>query len=66
MRRSAGMKSKSFRKNRSQEIDMDSVEAMRRLTPEERLNAFLTHSRLILELYSAGQQVRKTRFAKPV
>jgi hypothetical protein len=30
----------------------------RRLTPEQRLEAFLVHSRLVTELYRAGQRHR--------
>ena len=32
--------------------------AARRLTPEQRLNAFLAHCQLMMELYAAGQKVR--------
>jgi hypothetical protein len=32
--------------------------ASQRLTPEERLNAFLAHSRLMLELCRAGERLR--------
>jgi len=34
------------------------LEATQRLTPEERLNAFLAHSRLVMQLYRAGQKLR--------
>jgi hypothetical protein len=34
------------------------VEATQRLSPEERLNAFLAHCRLVIELYEAGQKMR--------
>lgn len=34
------------------------VEATQRLSPEERLNAFLAHCRLVMELYEAGQRAR--------
>lgn len=34
------------------------LQAMRQLTPEERLNAFLTHCRLMMDLYQAGRQMR--------
>jgi hypothetical protein len=34
------------------------VEATQRLSPEERLNAFLVHCRLVTELYEAGQEIR--------
>jgi hypothetical protein len=36
------------------------LEAMRRLTPEERLNAFLEHCQLVMELYNAGREQRKS------
>ena len=32
--------------------------AARRLTPEQRLNAFLAHCQLIMELHAAGQKLR--------
>lgn len=41
------------------------LEAMQRLTPEERLNAFLTHCRLMMELYHAGRQMRAAQQRKP-
>jgi len=34
------------------------VEATQRLRPEERLNAFLEHCRLVMELYEAGAKIR--------
>jgi len=34
------------------------IAAMQRLSPEERLNAFLVHSRLMVELQQAGQSIR--------
>ena len=34
------------------------IEATQRLSPEERLNAFLAHCRLMAELYEAGQAAR--------
>jgi hypothetical protein len=40
------------------------VEATQRLVPEERLNAFLVHCRLIVELYEAGQKMRAS-FPQP-
>lgn len=41
------------------------IEAMQQLTPEERLNAFLTHCRLMMDLYDAGQQMRADQPRKP-
>jgi hypothetical protein len=32
--------------------------AARRLTPEQRLNTFLAHCQLMMELYAAGQKLR--------
>jgi hypothetical protein len=34
------------------------IEDVRHLTPEQRLEAFATHSRLMMELYLAGEQLR--------
>lgn len=34
------------------------VEGTQRLTPEQRLNAFLVHCRLVTELYETGQNMR--------
>jgi hypothetical protein len=34
------------------------VEATQRLSPEQRVNAFLAHSRLIMQLYEAGRKLR--------
>jgi hypothetical protein len=34
------------------------VEATQRLSPEDRVNAFLAHCRLVMELYKAGQSLR--------
>jgi hypothetical protein len=34
------------------------IEATQRLSPEERLNAFLAHCRLVMELYDAGQKAQ--------
>jgi hypothetical protein len=42
----------------AKEAERALVEATQRLSPEERLNAFLTHCRLVMELYEAGQRVR--------
>jgi hypothetical protein len=32
----------------------------RRLTPEQRLDAFLAHCQLMMELHAAGQQLRSS------
>jgi hypothetical protein len=34
------------------------IEATQRLSPEERLNAYLEHCRLVMEIYEAGQRIR--------
>jgi len=34
------------------------VEATQRLSPEEGLNAFLAHCRLVMDLFDAGQKIR--------
>jgi hypothetical protein len=39
------------------------VDATQRLSPEERVNAFLAHCRLVMDLYEAGQRSRAP--AKP-
>lgn len=49
---------KPVRQSRGEQLDVALIEASRRLTPEERLNAFLTHSELMMELYLAGQALR--------
>jgi hypothetical protein len=41
----------------AQEAERTLVEETQRLTPEERLNAYLTHSRLMTELYRAGHDL---------
>lgn len=46
----------------AREIDRSLIEATQRLSAEERLNAFLTHCRLMMELYEA---VRKLDRGKP-
>lgn len=40
------------------EAEADLIEIMRRMTPEERLNAFLEHCQLVMELYNAGRSMR--------
>ncbi len=35
------------------------VEATQRLTPQERLNAYLRHCRLMMKLHEAGESARK-------
>ncbi|WP_129776406.1 hypothetical protein [Peristeroidobacter soli] len=58
------MDPKSPRQGRGQEVDQGLLAATQRLTPEQRLDAFLTHSRLMTELFQAGQQARASRQPK--
>lgn len=37
------------------------LEANRRLTPEQRLESYVVHCRLVMDLYAAGQQARAAR-----
>ena len=45
----------------ARQAEADLLETMRRMTPEQRLNAFLEHCQLVMQLYNAGQRQR----AKP-
>jgi hypothetical protein len=40
------------------------LEAHQKLTPEERLEAYVEHARLVVELYDAGKKRRDTEKAK--
>jgi len=42
----------------AKEAEKALVEATQKLCPEERLNAFLEHCRLVTQLYEAGQKIR--------
>lgn len=42
----------------AKEAERALIEATQKLRPEERLNAFLEHCRLVTQLYEAGQRVR--------
>jgi hypothetical protein len=42
----------------AQEAEEALIAATQRMRPEERLNAFLEHCRLVTQLYEAGQQMR--------
>jgi hypothetical protein len=50
----------------SKQLEVDLIAAMRRLSPEQKLNAFLAHCQLMMELYQVGQRIRsessKTKF----
>jgi hypothetical protein len=37
---------------------LDLVALTQSMTPEQRLEAFLTHTRLMMELYLAGEEIR--------
>jgi hypothetical protein len=37
---------------------LDLVALTQSMTPEQRLEAFLTHSQLMMELYMAGEEIR--------
>lgn len=41
------------------------VLATQRLTPEERVNAFLQHGKLIMELHRAGEKMRSQASHRP-
>jgi hypothetical protein len=41
------------------------VEATQKMRPEERLNAFLAHCRLVTQLYEAGQKIRSPDTQQP-
>jgi hypothetical protein len=45
--------------NLAKEAERALIEASQRLSPEERLNAFLAHCRLVMELYEAGRKLRQ-------
>jgi hypothetical protein len=42
----------------AREAEAALLEIMRRMTPEQRLDAFLEHCQLVMELYDAGRQQR--------
>jgi hypothetical protein len=42
----------------AKEAERALIEATQKLSPEERLNAFLAHCRLVTQLYEAGQKMR--------
>jgi hypothetical protein len=49
----------------AQEAERELVEATQRLTPEERLNAYLVHCQLVMELYQTGQKLRASPEESP-
>lgn len=52
----------------AREAEADLLETMRRMSPEQKLNAFLEHCQLVMELYQAGlkqrEQLRQARSEK--
>jgi len=40
------------------QAELDLVAITQSMTPEQRLEAFLAHSQLMMELYVAGEQIR--------
>jgi hypothetical protein len=45
----------------AKQAKLDLVALTQSMTPEQRLEAFLAHSRLMTELYLAGEQIRSTQ-----
>lgn len=42
----------------AREAERELIRATQRLTPEQRVNAFLAHCRLVMELHQAGKGLR--------
>lgn len=42
----------------AKQVEQAMVEDVKRLTPEQRLQAFATHCQLMMELYLAGRKAR--------
>jgi hypothetical protein len=49
----------------AKEAERALIEDTQRLTPEQRVDAFLAHCRLVMELYEAGRQMRARSAATP-
>ena len=49
----------------AQQAEKALIEATQRLTPEQRVEAFLTHCELMMELYEAGRHLRMQPVVKP-
>jgi hypothetical protein len=43
----------------AREAQADLLEIMRRMTPEQKLDAFLAHCQLVIELYDVGREQRE-------
>jgi peroxiredoxin family protein len=42
----------------AKEAEQALVEATQRMSPEQRVNAYLAHCRLVMQLYEAGRRLR--------
>jgi hypothetical protein len=49
----------------AEEAEQALIEATQKLSPEERLNAFLEHCQLVMELYEAGKKIRAADLRQP-
>jgi hypothetical protein len=49
----------------AKEAELALVEATQRLSPEQRVDAFLTHCRLVMELFEAGQKMQCRQSESP-
>ena len=54
-----GRQNRPMESRLAREADADLLETMRRMTPEQKLNAFLDHCQLVMELYQAGRAQRE-------
>jgi hypothetical protein len=50
---------------RARDLKRPLIAETQRLTPEERVQAFLTHSRLLAQLHLAGQKLRDSKAPRP-
>jgi hypothetical protein len=54
----SGLQFTSMQSKLAQEARLAAIAATQLLTPEERLNAFLEHCQLMMELHEAGENLR--------
>jgi hypothetical protein len=54
----SGLQFTSMQSKLAQEARLAAIAATQLLTPEERLNAFLAHCQLMMELHEAGENLR--------
>jgi len=54
----AGLQFTTMHSTLAQQARLAAIAATQLLTPEERLNAFLAHCQLMMELYEAGKNLR--------